>query len=98
MLVISIVAARWTVPRLAVPSAPSARLVMGGIALVLMLVAQFEVRALASGHLDQGLYRYARPCVGDGLLRNAWGVCHPAASGGQEMRTLSHGGIDAPDR
>jgi hypothetical protein len=41
MLVISIVAARWTVLRLAVPSVPSARLVMGGIALVLMLVAEF---------------------------------------------------------
>jgi hypothetical protein len=41
MLVISIVAARWTVLRLAVPSAPSARLVMGGIALVLMLAAEF---------------------------------------------------------
>jgi hypothetical protein len=41
MLVISIVSARWTVLRLAVPSVPSARLVMGGIALVLMLVAEF---------------------------------------------------------
>jgi hypothetical protein len=41
MLVISIVAARWTVLRLAVPSVPSVRLVMGGIALVLMLVAEF---------------------------------------------------------
>jgi hypothetical protein len=41
MLVISIVAARWTVLRLAVPSVPSARVVMGGIALVLMLVAEF---------------------------------------------------------
>jgi len=41
MLVISIVAARWTVLRLAVPSAPSARLVMGGIALDLMLAAEF---------------------------------------------------------
>jgi hypothetical protein len=41
MLVISIVAARWTVLRLAVPSVPSARLVMGGIALVPMLVAEF---------------------------------------------------------
>jgi hypothetical protein len=41
MLVISIVAARWTVLRFAVPSVPSARLVVGGIALVLMLVAEF---------------------------------------------------------
>ena len=41
MLVVVIVAARWTVLRLAVPSAPSARLGMGGVALVLMLVAEF---------------------------------------------------------
>jgi len=41
MLVVTIVAARWTVLRLAVPSAPSARLGMGGIALVLLLVAEF---------------------------------------------------------
>jgi hypothetical protein len=41
MLVISIVAARWTVLHLAVSSVPSARLVIGGIALVLMLVAEF---------------------------------------------------------
>jgi hypothetical protein len=41
MLAVTIVAARWTVLRLAVPSVPSARLGMGGVALVLMLVAEF---------------------------------------------------------
>jgi hypothetical protein len=41
MLVVTIVAARWTVQRLAMLAAPSARLGMGGIALVLMLVAEF---------------------------------------------------------
>jgi len=41
MLVVSIVAARWTVVRLAVPPMPSARLRTGCIALVLMLVAEF---------------------------------------------------------
>ena len=41
MLVVTIVAARWTVLRLAVPSVPPARLGMGGVALVLMLVAEF---------------------------------------------------------
>jgi len=34
-------AARWTVLRLAVPPVPSARLGMGCIALVLMLIAEF---------------------------------------------------------
>ena len=41
MLVVSIVAARWTVLRLAVPHMVSARIGMGCIALVLMLVAEF---------------------------------------------------------
>jgi len=41
MLVVTIWAARWTVVRLAVPPVPTARLGMGCIALVLMLVAEF---------------------------------------------------------
>ena len=40
MLVITIVAARWIVRKLAVPPTPSSRLVMGGIALSLMLIAE----------------------------------------------------------
>jgi type IV secretory pathway TrbD component len=39
--VVMILAPRWTVLRLAVPSASSTRLGMGGIALILMLVAEF---------------------------------------------------------
>lgn len=41
MLVVSILVARWIVLRLAVPSTLSARLGMGCIALILMLVAEF---------------------------------------------------------
>ncbi len=41
MLVVTIVAARWIVHRLAVPSVPSSRLSMGFVALGLMLVAEF---------------------------------------------------------
>jgi hypothetical protein len=41
MLVVTIVAARWIVLRLAVPFEPSARLGMGCIALALLLVAEF---------------------------------------------------------
>jgi hypothetical protein len=41
MLVVTIVAARWIVLRLAMPSEPSARLGMGLVALGLMLVAEF---------------------------------------------------------
>jgi hypothetical protein len=41
MLVIAIVVARWIVMRLAVSPTPSARLMMGCIALFLMLVAEF---------------------------------------------------------
>ncbi len=41
MLVVTMLAARWTVLRLAVPRLSSARLAMGSIALLLMLVAEF---------------------------------------------------------
>ncbi len=43
MLVVTIVAARWIVRRLAVPSAPSSRLGIGCVALGLMLVAEFTL-------------------------------------------------------
>ena len=41
MLAVTIFAARWTVHRLNVPLATSARLGMGSVALLLMLVAEF---------------------------------------------------------
>ena len=43
MLVITILAARWTVRRLAVHSTPPDRLGMGCVALVLLLVAEFTL-------------------------------------------------------
>lgn len=43
MFVITIVAARWIVRRLAVPSTASSRLSMGGIALGLLLIAEFTL-------------------------------------------------------
>jgi hypothetical protein len=43
MLLVTILAARWTVRRLAVPSAPPARLGMGFVALGLLLVAEFTL-------------------------------------------------------
>lgn len=43
MFVVTIVAARWIVCRLAVPSTPSSRLGMGFVALGLLLVAEFTL-------------------------------------------------------
>ena len=43
MLVVTIVAARWIVRRLAVPSTPSSRIGMGCIALGFLLVAEFTL-------------------------------------------------------
>ena len=43
MFVVTIVAAWWTVRRLAVPSSPASRIGMGGIALGLLLVAEFAL-------------------------------------------------------
>ena len=41
MLVVTILVARWIVLRLAVPAVASARLGMGGVALILLLAAEF---------------------------------------------------------
>ena len=43
MFVVTIVAARWIVRRVAVPSTPSSRLGMGCVALGLLLVAEFTL-------------------------------------------------------
>ncbi|MGB7622898.1 MAG: hypothetical protein WBN92_11165 [Terriglobia bacterium] len=43
MVIVTVVAARWIVNRLAVPSRPASRLGMGGIALGLLLVAEFTL-------------------------------------------------------
>jgi hypothetical protein len=43
MFVVTIVAARWVVRRLALPSAPTSRLGMGCVALGLLLVTEFTV-------------------------------------------------------
>ncbi len=43
MFVITIVAARWIVRRFAMPPTPSSRLGMGGVALSLMLIAEFTL-------------------------------------------------------
>ncbi len=43
MFVVTIVAARWTVRRLAVPPSPFSRLGMGCVALVLLLAAEFTL-------------------------------------------------------
>jgi hypothetical protein len=43
MLVITIVAARWIIRRLAVAATPWSRLCMGGIGLGLMLIAEFTL-------------------------------------------------------
>ena len=43
MLVVTIVAARWIVQRLAVSSTPSRRLRMGGVALGFLLIAEFTL-------------------------------------------------------
>jgi hypothetical protein len=49
MVVVSIVAARWTVLRLNIPSGRSPRLVMGAIALALLVAAEFGLVSLVRG-------------------------------------------------
>jgi len=62
MLVITIVAARWIVGRLAVPPTPSSRLGMGGIALSLLLIAEFALVLWLRG-ISIGEYLAARDPV-----------------------------------
>ena len=61
MLIVTIITARWLVARLAVPSMPSARLGMGCIALILMLVAEFGFMHWIRGLSIRDYLRYARP-------------------------------------
>lgn len=79
MLVITILAARWTVRRLAVPSTLPARLGMGCVSAScwsrnLRLCSGF-------GDVDSGVLCQPRSGGGNGLLCDAWRVCHHAASG-----------------
>lgn len=62
MLVVTIVAARWTVRRLGVPSSTSSRLGMGGIALGLLLVAEFTLVLWLRG-ISMGEYLATRDPV-----------------------------------
>jgi len=62
MLVVTIVSARWIVRRLAVPSTPSSRLGMGGIALGLLLVAEFTLVLWLRG-ISMGEYLATRDPV-----------------------------------
>ena len=76
MFAAAILAARWTVLRLAIPSTPSARLMMGGIALAFLIVA--ECGALASSSFDKRIRGKPRPCFGNCLLLGACTICHHA--------------------
>ena len=49
MLIVSIMAARWTVMHLLVPSARSTRLVMGGTALAFLLAAEYGFASWVRG-------------------------------------------------
>ena len=73
MLAIAIVTARWIVRRLAVPPTPSSRLGMGGIALSLLLVAEFTLVLWLRG-LSIKEYLAARDPVAGTVYYVAFGV------------------------
>jgi len=79
MLVVTILAARWVSLHLAVPSQPYVRLEIGGVALGLVLLAEFRVHSLASRYFHKRVLVDPRPGVRNGLLRDAWAFCHPPA-------------------
>ena len=62
MLVITVLSARWTMTRLAVPWSAHARLAIGGLALLLMLAAEFGL-VLGLRHLSIRQYLASRDPV-----------------------------------
>jgi hypothetical protein len=64
MLVVTILAARWMVQRLAVPAAASARLGMGCIALLLLLVAEFGFVLWLRGQTIREYFASREPVAG----------------------------------
>ena len=73
MLVVTIVAARWTVRRLAPPSTSSRRLGMGCVALGLLLVAEFTLVLWLRG-LSIGEYLASRDPVSGTVYYVMFGV------------------------
>ena len=81
MPVVTIVVARWIVLRLAVPPVQSARLGMGCIGLVLMLIAEFAFVLWLWG-LSIRKYLATRDPVSATVYLDARGVClHALACG-----------------
>ena len=78
MLVVTIVVARFVVRHFALPFVPSIRLGMGGIALVLLLLAEFSFGLWLRG-LSICEYLAARDPVWNGVLPDARHICHHAA-------------------
>lgn len=64
MLAVTIVAARWTVLRLSVPMMWSARLEMGCVALVLMLIAEFGFVLWVRGFSIKAYFSTRDPVAG----------------------------------
>src|SRR6266568_2567201 len=80
MLIVTIVAARWIALHLAVPFAPFGPPRNGCHRARSPAGRGIRPRALASRPVDQGVSCKPRPCVANGLLFNAWDVCHHAVS------------------
>lgn len=88
MLVVTVLAARWVVLRLAIPSLPSARLGVGAIALGFLLVAEFGLVPWLRG-IPVKEYLARRDLCPARLLRDARVVRHHAALSSLPMRPLS---------
>ena len=76
MLGVIIVVARWIVIRLAVPPAPSARLEMGCIALILMLIAEFGFVLWIRGISIKTISPRETQCQGQRITLCSW--CLPS--------------------
>ena len=69
MFVVTVVAARWRVHHLAVPSLPIARVEMGGVALAFLLAAEFGLVTWLRGIPTK---EYLTPCQERSITWKAW--------------------------
>ena len=87
MFLIIIVAARWTVRRLAVPYTPLMRLSMGCVSLVLLLIAEFTLVLCLRGISISEYFATRDPVSGTVYYYDARSACDYATSRCPKMRT-----------
>jgi hypothetical protein len=91
MFVVTIVTARWIVLHLALPSSADCPSRDGRHRALSLAPRRIRPCTLASRPFDKSVPRNPRPRIGNGLLRDAWGICPHAAARREQMTSQSQG-------